>query len=435
MKHRRLPLVSRSIRQPSVSSLSGNSFTREPRSSNSLAETARPVDRVRPIYAVWELTLRCDLGCHHCGSRAGHAREGELTTEQCLDVVSQLAELGVREVTLIGGEAYLRPDWLEIVRAIRARGMDCTMTTGGRGMNRERAEAAATAGLMSCSVSIDGPEAVHDRLRGLSGSHRAARAALSNLRAAGVLVSVNTQINHETWRHLPEVLELLVEHGAHSWQLAMTVPMGRAADNPELLLQPYELLDVFPLLAGLQARAQAASIRMLPGNNVGYFGPHEERLRRHMPQGHTGSCGAGRSTIGIEADGTIKGCPSLHTEAWGGGNILASSLEAVWERSKPLRYTRDRTVDDLWGYCKTCYYAAECMAGCTWTAHSFFGKPGNNPYCHHRALELARTGQRERVVRVQAAPGAPFDHALFQIITEPLPTAAPANTLPRTEEN
>ncbi|MCA9627572.1 MAG: radical SAM protein, partial [Myxococcales bacterium] len=64
-----------------------------------------------PVYCVWELTLACDLGCRHCGSRAKDARAGELTTEECLDVVAQLEELGVREVTLIGGEAYLRDDW------------------------------------------------------------------------------------------------------------------------------------------------------------------------------------------------------------------------------------------------------------------------------------------------------------------------------------
>ncbi|HTV17212.1 MAG TPA: SPASM domain-containing protein, partial [Polyangiaceae bacterium] len=164
--------------------------------------------------------------------------------------------------------------------------------------------------------------------------------------------------------------------------------------------------------------------------------PHEEQLRRHLPQGHSGSCGAGRSTIGIEADGTIKGCPSLHTGAWGGGSVTGSSIRDIWERATPLRYTRDRTVDDLWGYCRTCYYAAECKAGCTWTAHSLFGKPGNNPYCHHRALELARAGQRERIERVQRAPGEPFDHALFEIITEPLPRVpAAVPVTPCTEEN
>src|SRR4051812_22188213 len=121
-----------------------------------LADEVREVDRVRPIYAVWEITLRCDLGCQHCGSRAGGARPDELSSEECLDLVAQMAALGVKEVTLIGGEAYLRPDWLEIVAAVRRHGMDCTMTTGGRGITEERAAQAAAAGLMSVSVSLDG---------------------------------------------------------------------------------------------------------------------------------------------------------------------------------------------------------------------------------------------------------------------------------------
>jgi len=113
-----------------------------------LAPEARPVDRsTRPRYAVWEITLRCDLACRHCGSRAGRARPDELSTAECLDLVGQMADLGVREVTLIGGEAYLREDWLEIVGAIRARGMIATTTTGGRGMTKERALAAAEEGL------------------------------------------------------------------------------------------------------------------------------------------------------------------------------------------------------------------------------------------------------------------------------------------------
>ena len=74
-----------------------------------------------PVHVVWEITLACDLKCLHCGSRAGARRQRELTTAECLDVVSSLARLEAREVTLIGGEAYLRSDWIEIVRAMRAR--------------------------------------------------------------------------------------------------------------------------------------------------------------------------------------------------------------------------------------------------------------------------------------------------------------------------
>src|SRR4030095_3153455 len=117
------------------------------------------------------------------------------TTAECLDLVRQMAELGVMEVTVIGGEAYLRDDWVEIIAAIRAAGMQSTLTTGGRGLTAERAHAAAAAGLQSASVSIDGLEPTHDRLRGVVGSHRSALEAARNLKAAGIGLSVNTQIN------------------------------------------------------------------------------------------------------------------------------------------------------------------------------------------------------------------------------------------------
>jgi radical SAM protein with 4Fe4S-binding SPASM domain len=391
----------------------------KPSASHPLAGEVRQVDRVRPIYAVWEITRRCDLACHHCGTRAGHARSDELDTEECLDLVAQMAALGIKEVTLIGGEAYLRPDWLTILAAVCAHGMDVSMTTGGRGITRERAEQAVAAGLQSAAVSLDGMEATHDRQRALDGSFRAAVRALGYLREAGVPVSVNTQVNAWSWRELPELLEVLIEQHAHAWQLQLTVPMGRAADRPEILLQPYQLLEVLPLIAGLHPRAAAKGVRIFPGNNVGYFGPHEPLLRRYMPEQHRGSCGAGKVVLGLEANGTVKGCPSLPTAEWAGGSVREHSLEQLWERSAPIRYTRDRTLDDLWGYCRECYYAAECMGGCTWMAHGLFGKPGNNPYCHHRALEMQRAGWRERVVLRERAPGEPFDHGVFELVREP----------------
>jgi radical SAM protein with 4Fe4S-binding SPASM domain len=172
------------------------------------------------------------------------------------------------------------------------------------------------------------------------------------------------------------------------------------------------------MLARVAERAKELDVRLWPGNNVGYFGPYAGLLRGPMPHRPAGSCEAGRLVLGVEADGAIKGCPSLPTEAWTGGNIRDDSLKDIWERSLPLRYVRDRTVDDLWGYCRSCYYADECRAGCTWTSFVFFGRAGNNPYCHHRALEMQRAGKRERVERKQAAPGIPFDHGVFEIIEE-----------------
>lgn len=383
-----------------------------------LTATPTSVDQVRPIYCVWEITLACDLACRHCGSRAGKARPDELDTEQALDLARQLIDLGIREVTLIGGEAYLRSDWLQIVELFANAGVAVSMTTGGRGLSEEVARAAADAGLRAVSVSLDGMEETHDRLRGVKGSFHSALSAMAQARKAGLTVYNNTQINRLSLPDLPELLETIIEHGCKSWQIMLTVPMGRAVDEPEVLLQPYELVEVFPVLADLKRRADEAGVFVWRGNTLGYFGPYESMFQGWTARGHGGSCGAGKSTIGIEADGTIKGCPSLGTVKWAGGNSRDARLVDIWTRAEPLRFNRTRTKKDLWGYCATCYYADTCKAGCTWMSDMLLGRPGNNPYCHHRALEMQRQGKRERVRLVETAPGQPFDHGLFELIEE-----------------
>ncbi len=387
-----------------------------------LAEAARPSDlAARPIYAVWETTLRCDLACVHCGSRAFRARPDELDTPEALGLVEQMAELGVREVSLIGGEAYLRDDWLEIIHAIRERGMIASLTTGGLGLTEDMARRARAAGLTAASVSIDGLEPVHDAVRAVEGSYRAALRALEALSQAGVRITANTQLHRANLPTLEELFEILADRGIKGWQVQITVAMGRAAELPQLLLEPFQMLELMPLLAHLKLRADERGILFWPGNNVGYFGPHEHTLRGHQPLGHSSSCAAGRFTLGIESNGDIKGCPSLPTSEYVGGNVREHSLRDIWQRSSALGFTRERTTSELWGFCQTCYYAEHCKAGCSWTAHSLFGKRGNNPFCHHRALELLAQGLRERVRPLELPPGEPFDHGSFELCVEPWP--------------
>ena len=374
-------------------------------------------DIPRPRFAVWELTLACDHRCIHCGSRAGKARKNELTTQECLAVVQQLRELGVGEVALIGGEAYLRNDFILVIRAIRDAGMLCTMTTGARGLTAERIEAMREAGISSVSISIDGLAPTHDRLRGIEGSHDNAFAAIARLRAAGIPVAANTQINRLTMNELEPLLDELIEAGIYAWQLQITSPFGNAADHPEILLQPYMMLDVFETLARIVPRARRRGLTIWTGNNLGYFGPLEGELRSGG-QKHYKGCSAGRFQIGLEADGSIKGCPSLGGAENVAGNVRQHALAELWSRSAELAYTRERTTNELWGYCAQCYYADVCRGGCTATAEPLMGRPGNNPFCHHRALEMDRIGMRERIELVERAPGLPFDHGLYRIIRE-----------------
>lgn len=387
--------------------------------------TAVPRGYVRKAYAVWELTLKCNLACITCGSRAGPARPDELTTEEALDLVRQMAEVGIGEVTLIGGEAFLRADWLEIARAIADQGMLCTMTTGGYGLSLEMARRMKEAGIAYASVSVDGLEESHDRQRGKKGSFQWCFKAMEHLRTAGIPFGANTQLNRLSAPEVPRLYELLRDAGARSWQPQMTVPMGNAADNPDILMQPFELLDMYPMLARVCARAIAEGIDVAPGSSIGYYSPYDHVLRASaLAAGQFWlGCQAGLSTIGIEADGKIKGDPSLPTDLYTGGNIRQRRLRDILgapELTFNMKGGTPEGTAHLWGFCKTCKFAELCRGGCTWSSHVFFNRRGNNPYCHHRALELARRGRRERIVRKLAAIGKPFDCGVFEIIEEPI---------------
>ncbi len=385
----------------------------------------RPANRGRakrgevstPTYLVWEITLACDLGCKHCGSRAGKARDSELSTEQCLELVRQFAETGIREITLIGGEAYLRDDWHIIAAAISDAGMRCGITTGARNLDQDRVDKAVAAGVHTIGISIDGLQETHDMLRG-PGSYEALLGAAERIAKTPIRLTTNSQINRLSMPELPALADRIVAMGSKAWQIAVTVPLGRAADRPELVLQPYDLLELFPLLVWVKRNhLDPAGVRLFPANNVGYFGPYSAELRSGS---HFGGCGAGRTTLGVEADGSLKACPSLPSADYTVGNLGTSTLESLSGEDSKVKALGKRTVDDLWGFCATCYYAEECLAGCTWTSHAILGRPGNNPYCVHRQLELAKEGIREKIEKVAAAPGKPFDYGRFELVHEPL---------------
>lgn len=371
--------------------------------------------------AVWEITLKCNLACSHCGSRAGDERVEELSTSEALDLVRQLAEVGIQEVSLIGGEAFLRKDWLELAEAITKAGMACTMTTGGYGISEATAERMAHAGIKAVSVSVDGLEKTHNGLRGRPKSFQYCLETMKHLQAVGILVGCNTQLNRLSSLELPELYTILRDAGMKAWQIQMTVPMGRAADHPEILFQPAELLEFYPVLARIVTKAFSEGVLVSSGNNIGYYGPYERLFRGGGdPKEWTfwQGCQAGLAVLGIEADGAIKGCPSLPTSAYTGGHIRERTLHDIVENAPELTMNLNESTDHLWGFCATCDYAKVCKGGCSWTSHVFFDRRGNNPYCHHRALTLASRGQRERVKRVKQAAGLPFDNGEFEIVLE-----------------
>ncbi len=344
-----------------------------------------------PRVAVWELTLQCGLRCRHCGSRAGKARDDELSLGEALDLCRQLAAAKCRFVTLSGGEPLMRKDWPLIAEKLIELGITTGMISNGILFNAKTARLAKTIGLESVAFSLDGFQETHEYQRRVKGQWQNVLDAIEHAKAAGLKVSLVTTVNNRNMEELPALREFIRDRGVKRWQLQFATPTGNMADNRSLLMQPEDLLTVVPLISKMCADGEMP--RVYPGHDVGYYGEPEEGLRTHAPDipFWTG-CSAGCSVLGIESNGNIKGCLSLPSEMNGTdrfieGNIRKTSLAEIWNRKGAFAYNREFTVESLGGFCRTCDYAEVCRGGCTWTTYAEGGPVRDNPYCYWRQLQ------------------------------------------------
>lgn len=340
-----------------------------------------------PRNVVWELTLACNLRCRHCGSRAGKAREDELSYDELCRVADDLVTLGSERVTLSGGEPTLHPHWHELGKRLTSQGVRVNIISNGRTWDAEHCRLAKEAGLESAAFSLDGLEEVHDRIR-KPGSFGEVLRAFDACAEAGLATAAVSHINRLNLDTLEQMRDLLSEHRVASWQLQLGNPAGNMSDNRDLVIVPEDLLRIVPEVARL--RAMDKRPRIYAADNVGYFGEHEKAIRdRGARIFFWVGCRAGCQVLGIESNGNIKGCLSLPSAVnnvfdFIEGNIRERSLAEIWCDDDSFAYNRKFTVDQLTGFCRTCRYADICRGGCAWTAHSHTGHRFDNPYCYYR---------------------------------------------------
>lgn len=352
----------------------------------------------RPRVAVWELTLRCNMNCRHCGSRAGMPRDDELTLPEALKLCRQLADLKCKSLTLGGGEPLLRKDWPLIAETLVDCGVTVGMVTNGWAWTDDIARTAKVVGLETVAFSIDGLEENDEYLRRMPGHFKKALQGVESAAKAGVHASVITTVTRRNLGELEAMRDVLAEHGVERWQLQIGTATGNLAENRDLVLPPEGMLALVPFMASMCRDKRKP--RIYPGHDIGYFGEPEEDLRaRSDPIPFWTGCPAGCSVIGIESNGNIKGCLSLPSsmekvDAFVEGNVRQTPLRDIWFRKGAFAYNREFTLDNLGGFCRTCDYGEICRGGCTWTNFAMTGFVRDNAYCYWRQLKLREACER-----------------------------------------
>ena len=308
---------------------------------------------------VWEITLACCFSCRYCGSRAGKARENELSTEECLNVAEQLADMGCRRVSLIGGEVFMRKDWDRIVQALTGQNVSVSVITNGFLLSEKLLDRLETAGLESVAVSLDGPERIHDAFR-QAGSFRMAMETLDTLTRRGIPCSVISTLHSRNVPFLEEMYEALREKPIFAWQLQACSPMGNAFLN-ELSTE----IDFRQVIGFVEAHLGKAPFALGIADNIGYYTEAEGYLRGSLSgKACFLGCTAGLTSVGIDSVGNVRGCESMYDDRFIEGNLRERTLYDIWNAPDAFAYNRRFTPDRLSGPCRGCDYGGICAGGC-----------------------------------------------------------------------
>jgi radical SAM protein with 4Fe4S-binding SPASM domain len=329
---------------------------------------------------LWELTLRCNLHCMHCGSVAGRARRRELTLEECFGVADELVGLGCAELTFIGGEIFLYQGWEQVARYASDRGLLVNIMTNAYGVGEEEIRQVKHAHLVNVGVSIDGLEATHNRIRGRPTSFARAVSTFDLLNREGIPSAAITSLLEWNFPELEPLYAFLVEHGVQVWQLQLVNPMGNMAGRRSLILAPDKLPQLIDFI-----REKNCERRMIviAADSIGYYHDDSETYirGRRRPICCWEGCQAGLTTLFIDSVGNVKGCGALYDDAFVEGNVRERRLGDIWADGRAFGYNRAFDVAALAGRCAGCDLGDVCRGGCR--ASNFFasGHLYANAFC------------------------------------------------------
>lgn len=333
------------------------------------------IDATKDFFVQLHLTERCNLSCSHC-YQPGTQCSGEMPASTVGHVIAEAADMldrwndayGIsfdRSMHVTGGEPLLRPDLPDVLAACRRYGFTTFLLSNGTLVDTETAKRIRDA-VDGVQVSIEGPEAVHDTIRGKGAFSRACRGVAAMV-GENIPVTLNLTLSRMNVDYVEDLRQIASDWGAARVGLSRLVPAGKGADLAEQMLGPERLRDLYASLLhtnGHNARIETGD----PLAGV-VSAPHETDDEGSIP---FGGCAAGVSGITVLSDGTLTPCRRCPVPL---ANVMHDAMRAVWATSPVLQALRDRRR--YHGRCGSCAHWAACR-GCRAIAYAHALMHGRN---------------------------------------------------------
>jgi mycofactocin radical SAM maturase len=317
------------------------------------------------------MTYACNLACVHCLSDSGRRKPDELTTDQCLEVIDELARNRVFQFNIGGGEPFMRPDFLDLMDHAHGKGMVTCISTNGTLIDKAVARRLDHP-LVYIQVSLDGATpASNDAVRG-RGSFAKALKAICLLRERNIELSINTVLTRHSFPELDRLTALAASYGA-KLRVSRFRPSGRGKRSwSQLNISAEEMLTFSNWLK--------EHLGVSTGDSFFSVSPQERRnLGLHM-------CGACKLTCSISPGGGVYPCAFLQDEDFKAGVLPETAFAEIWKRSPVFQSFRNLEIAS----CESCRRFDLCHGGCPAIA-----------YHTQRKLGVADPGCLENCVRVK----------------------------------
>lgn len=158
----------------------------------------------------WNYTRTCNLKCRHCySSSEAKVYDNEMTTEEALRFIDDLADFKVPVILFSGGEPLIREDFFTLAAHARDKNIRATLSTNGTLITPEVAKKIKDHGIGYVGISIDGLREVNDAFRGVEGAYDKAMDGIRNCRAVDQRVGLRFTINKANYQDVDSVLDLL----------------------------------------------------------------------------------------------------------------------------------------------------------------------------------------------------------------------------------
>ena len=305
-------------------------------------------------FLFFEVTLRCNAHCEHCGSSCGDKLiKDEITGDEIKGVLADIAynsKYDPRNIMLniTGGEPLVRKDLFEIMEYATKLGFNWGMVTNGMLITEEIIDKMKKSGIYSVSVSIDGLEKTHESFRRVPGSYKKIINGIKMMHKKRIpMVQVITCVNKKNINELEDIYKMLLKLRIQDWRIIEVDPIGRAKDNKDLLLDGPELKRMFNFILEKRSIEDGMNISYGCGHFLGR--EYEAMMRDGM---YPFFCPAGIATGCVLSNGDIYVCPDVERRPeLVQGNIRNDSFVDVWENKYEIFRKVDRTSNEK---CKNC---------------------------------------------------------------------------------